>query len=80
MLKVTALSSDARQTSERYDGAIDGLLWKIVPDSLKNDLQFSFGFGLGLVGLILFSNGSLDMKIKRIKIWLISLRAVTSLV
>ena len=29
--------------------AIDGLLWNIVPDRFKNDLQFSFVFGLGFV-------------------------------
>ena len=70
MLEVTAVSSDARQesASERQNRAVDGVLGKIVPDRLKNCLQFSFVLGLGRVSLVLFEHGSPDMEIQRIKV------------
>src|ERR1044072_3225320 len=48
---------------------VDGLLWKIVPDCLKNGLQFSLVLGFGRVGLVPLQHGSPDMEIKWIEIW-----------
>ena len=49
---------------------VEGLLWKIVQDRLKNGLQYSFAVGLGSVGLVVLSQHDCpDMEIKQIKIW-----------
>ena len=53
---MTAMSSDACQesASERRNSAVDRRLGKIVPEFLKNYLQFIFVLVLGRVSLVLF--------------------------
>ena len=67
---MTAMSSDACQkcASERQNSTVDGLLGKIVPDFLKNYLQFRFVLVLGHVSLVFFEHGSPDMKFQQIKV------------
>ena len=67
---MTAIGSDAcpESASERQNSALDRRLGKIVPDFLKNYLQFSFVLVLGRVSLVLFEHGSPDMEIQWIKV------------
>ena len=68
---MTAMSSDACQesASERRNSAVDRRLGKIVPEFLKNYIQFNFILVLGRVSLVILEHGSPDMKFQWNKVW-----------